>query len=53
MARQVTPLTASRLQNAKPKNKEYKLSDGQGLYILIKPSGGKLWRFKYRYKKKK
>ena len=52
MARQVTPLTAIKLQNAKPKDKEYKLSDGQGLYILIKPSGGRLWRFKYRYNNK-
>ncbi len=52
MARQVTPLTAIKLQSAKPKDKEYKLSDGQGLYILIKPSGGRLWRFKYRYNNK-
>lgn len=52
MARLVTPLTATKIQNAKPKVKDYKLSDGQGLYLLIKPSGGKLWRFKYRFEGK-
>ncbi|PCI52964.1 MAG: integrase [Alphaproteobacteria bacterium] len=35
--------------NAKPKEKSYKLFDGQGLYIEIMPTGGKLWRLKYRY----
>jgi hypothetical protein len=49
MARKVTPLTAIEIKNAKPKEKEYKLSDGNGLFLLVKPSGGKLWRLKYRF----
>ncbi|MEQ9875728.1 tyrosine-type recombinase/integrase [Pectobacterium brasiliense] len=33
---------------AKPQDKEYKLTDGAGLYLLIKPNGAKYWRLKYR-----
>ena len=40
------------VKGLKPKEKQYKLSDGQGLYILVKPSGAKYWRMKYRYEKK-
>lgn len=29
--------------------KDYKLTDGEGLYLLVRPNGSKLWRFKYRY----
>jgi integrase len=29
--------------------REYKLFDGEGLYLLVKPSGSKLWRYKYRF----
>ncbi len=36
------------IRNLKPKKKPYKLGEGGGLYIVITPSGGKLWRFKYR-----
>lgn len=42
-------LTDTTIKNAKPTEKEYKLSDGGGLYLLIKPNGGKYWRLKYRY----
>lgn len=41
-------LTPSAVQNAKPKAKPYKLADERGMYLLVAPSGGKLWRFKYR-----
>ena len=41
-------LTAKQIQSAKPKEKPYKLADGHGLHLLIMPSGGKLWRLKYR-----
>ena len=37
------------IKGAKPKEKPYRLYDANGLYIEIAPSGGKLWRFKYRY----
>jgi integrase len=42
-------LTNTAIKNAKPKEKPYKLTDGDGLYLLIKPNGGKYWRFKYMY----
>ncbi|MCG2916540.1 Arm DNA-binding domain-containing protein, partial [Escherichia coli] len=41
-------LNARQIDTAKPKEKAYKLADGGGLYLLVKPSGGKYWRFKYR-----
>lgn len=49
MPRKVTPLTDSAIKAAKPKEKPYKLTDGQGLYLDIKPTGSKLWRLKYRF----
>ncbi|MDD5300030.1 MAG: tyrosine-type recombinase/integrase [Gallionella sp.] len=33
---------------AKPGAKDYKLSDGDGLHLLVRTNGGKLWRLKYR-----
>jgi len=48
MARTVKPLSDSTIKKAKPKEKEYKLFDGGGLHIVIKPTGSKLWRIKYR-----
>ncbi len=38
--------------NAKGKGKDYKLMDGNGLYLLVTSSGGKLWRMKYRFEGK-
>lgn len=43
------PLSHFQLTNAKPATKPYKLSDGGGLHIIVKPSGSKLWRLKYRF----
>ncbi|OOF82819.1 preprotein translocase [Rodentibacter ratti] len=47
MPRITKPLTNTEIDRAKPKDKDYTLSDGQGLYLLIKPTGAKLWRFNY------
>ncbi|WP_288064890.1 integrase arm-type DNA-binding domain-containing protein [Rodentibacter caecimuris] len=47
MARTTKPLSNTQIEKAKPKEKDYTLSDGQGLYLLIKPTGAKLWRFNY------
>ncbi|MDP3302109.1 MAG: tyrosine-type recombinase/integrase [Sulfuricurvum sp.] len=47
MARQVVPLSDTEIKKAKPKEKDYKLFDGGGLFLLIKPNGGKWWRLKY------
>jgi integrase len=41
-------LTDTAVRNAKAKPKPYKLGDAGGLFLLVQPSGGKLWRFKYR-----
>src|SRR6056297_3483380 len=49
MARITKPLTATEVKNAKPTDKQYKLFDGKGLFLLIKPGGSKGWRFKYRF----
>jgi integrase len=42
------PLTDTAIRNAKPKHTAYKLADGFGLYLLINPTGSRLWRMKYR-----
>lgn len=42
------PLTDTQIRNAKPSDKQVKLSDEKGLYILIHPNGSKYWRMKYR-----
>ena len=42
------PLTDTAIKKAKPGAKPVKLSDGRGLYLLVSPSGSKLWRWKYR-----
>lgn len=43
-------LTIKQIQNLKPNpERDYKVSDGVGLYIFISKAGGKHWRFKYRY----
>lgn len=49
MPKRIMPLSEVRVKTSKPKAKEYKLSDGGGLYLLVTPSGGKLWRLKYRF----
>lgn len=43
------PLTDVAIRNAKPREKPYKMSDMLGLFLLVQPSGGKLWRMKYRF----
>lgn len=36
------------IRNAKPRDKPYKMGDAGGLFLLVQPSGGKLWRLKFR-----
>ncbi|EEU6049936.1 tyrosine-type recombinase/integrase [Salmonella enterica subsp. enterica serovar Sandiego] len=47
MSRITTPLTNTEIRTAKPADKEYTLQDGNGLYLLVKPGGSKIWRFSY------
>ncbi|EPM73235.1 integrase family protein [Pseudomonas syringae pv. theae ICMP 3923] len=42
-------LTDTALRTAKPRDKLYRLADAQGLCIEVTPSGGKLWRLRYRF----
>ena len=39
-------------RKAKPKDKPYKIADERGLYLLVNPNGGKLWRMNYRFEGK-
>jgi hypothetical protein len=48
MSRLTAPLSDTIIRNAKPKSGPYKLFDGEGLFVLVTPAGGKLWRLKYR-----
>ncbi|MDY7579446.1 integrase arm-type DNA-binding domain-containing protein [Herbaspirillum sp. RTI4] len=48
MPKKIAPLTDIQVKNAKPKDKPYKLADGGGLYLEVIPTGGKLWRMKFR-----
>ncbi|MEO8804134.1 MAG: integrase arm-type DNA-binding domain-containing protein [Rudaea sp.] len=41
-------LTSSAVHNAKSQIKAYKLADERGMYLLVKPDGGRWWRFDYR-----
>ncbi|WP_375166386.1 integrase arm-type DNA-binding domain-containing protein, partial [Rhizobium hidalgonense] len=40
-------LTDTQVRLSKSREKNYKISDGGGLYLLIKVDGGKYWRFDY------
>lgn len=42
-------LTNIKVQNAKPREKPYKLYDEMGLFVLVQPRGSKLWNFKYQH----
>jgi integrase len=41
-------LSDTKIRNSKPKDKQYKLYDSDGLFMVVAPAGGKWWRFKYR-----
>jgi len=43
------PLTNTNIINAKATGTVQKLTDGEGLYLYISPSGGKLWQMAYRF----
>lgn len=42
-------LTDAACRAARAGERPRKLSDGKGLYLAVMPTGGKLWRLKYRY----
>jgi hypothetical protein len=45
-------LTDANIKKARPGDKTRKLSDSGGLYLQIEPTGGKLWKYKYRFEGK-
>ena len=42
-------LTNTEVLKAKPRSEAYRMTDGRGLYLTVTPTGGKLWRYKYRH----
>lgn len=42
------PLTDTHIRNAKPASKQYRLADAGGLSLVIKPTGAKLWHYRFR-----
>ncbi|MET0013045.1 MAG: integrase arm-type DNA-binding domain-containing protein [Sedimenticola sp.] len=53
MARKTHPLSDSEIRAAKPREKQYKLYDGGGLYLLVHPNSGRYWRLDYRFNGKR
>lgn len=43
------PITDVTAKNAKPKEKLYKIADSDGMYLSVRPNGGKYWQMKYRF----
>ncbi len=52
MRGQLNYLNNSQCKAAKPREKDYRLNDGGGMYLLVRPNGSKLWRMKYTVKGK-
>ncbi len=42
------PLSDATIRSLKPRDKAYKVADFDGLFLLVKPTGSRLWHFKYR-----
>ncbi|WP_078085341.1 tyrosine-type recombinase/integrase [Microbulbifer mangrovi] len=42
-------LTELQVKQAKPREKDYKLSDGKGMFLLVAKNGSRYWRLKYRH----
>ncbi|EQB8110634.1 tyrosine-type recombinase/integrase [Escherichia coli] len=42
-------LTDIKVRTAKPTDKQYKLTDGSGMHLLVHPNGSKYWRLQYRF----
>lgn len=44
------PLSDAKIRSAKPKEKAYKLLDAEGLYLEVRPTGRKYWRYRFNIK---
>jgi len=49
MPKRVVPLSDTQIRKAKSGEKDYKLSDGGGMFLLVTKLGSKLWRLNYRF----
>ena len=49
MTKRAQATTEAAIRRAKPEQKPYKMTAGQGMYLLVNPTGSKLWRLKYRF----
>ena len=49
MPKRIAPLSDMEVSKIKPQQKQRTLFDGGGLFLLVTPPGGKLWRLKYRF----
>ena len=49
MPKRVLPLSDVQVKKAKATDKQYRLTDGDGLYLIVTEAGSKLWRFDYRF----
>ncbi len=45
-------ITDIKIKSAKPREKSYRISDGQGLHVLVCPNGSKLWQLRYQFEGK-
>jgi len=52
MPKRIVPLSDVQIARVKPQAKQITLFDGGGLFLLVTPTGGKLWRLKYRFEGK-
>lgn len=46
-------LTNTQIKAAKPRSRDYRLADGQGMYLLVKQNGHRYWRLDYRFRGKR
>ncbi len=53
MPRIATQLTDTEIKKAKPKDRNYKMTDGKGLYLIVSTNGGKWWRMDYTFADKR
>tara|TARA_B100000795_G_C22656960_1_gene382534 strand:- start:456 stop:677 length:222 start_codon:yes stop_codon:yes gene_type:complete len=44
--------TATAVKKSKPEDKVFRISDGGGLFLEVRPNGSKYWRYHYRFFKK-
>lgn len=42
-------LTDIKVRSVKPSDKPFKLTDGEGMHLLVNPNGAKYWRLQYRF----